>query len=376
MTRRRCRGPDDRTADLEPETQAGLLRVRTRALSGIGLTAAAKRQTARLLSDPLLPARGGSAADTNRVARAVARHSGRDGHGSHRVSALSGRRDSRSLPQSPVAGRARDGFSIVRSAVYPAPNRGFYRRLADHGAFGLSALATARLSGPATWSSPRRRRCSPPRPRSPMRGQTGSLVVNVADRWPATRWRSAPCATAGRSRRRRRSSVDLPARRSGRRPDRGNRRRRSSGNPRRPGGRGESGPWSTSTASIRRPRAPGGSEPAGAAVRGHDRARARTRGARRGLPAGRTGVVRTTIAGDGADAARIRDADRRAADERSDARNRRRRTDPALYADADAAAVLIRDLAIFRGALPTKMFEAMAAGRPSSSPLGARRPSS
>ena len=37
---------------------------------------------------------------------------------------------------------------------------------------------------------------------------------------------------------------------------------------------------------------------------------------------------------------------------------------PRLYADADAAAVLLRDLPIFRGALPTKTIEAMAAGRP------------
>ena len=37
---------------------------------------------------------------------------------------------------------------------------------------------------------------------------------------------------------------------------------------------------------------------------------------------------------------------------------------PSLYANADAAVVLLRDRPLFRGALPTKMFEAMAAGRP------------
>jgi glycosyltransferase involved in cell wall biosynthesis len=37
---------------------------------------------------------------------------------------------------------------------------------------------------------------------------------------------------------------------------------------------------------------------------------------------------------------------------------------PALYRDVDAAAVLLRDRPVFAGALPTKMFEAMAAGRP------------
>jgi glycosyltransferase involved in cell wall biosynthesis len=37
---------------------------------------------------------------------------------------------------------------------------------------------------------------------------------------------------------------------------------------------------------------------------------------------------------------------------------------PALYAESDAAVVMLRDLPIFEGALPTKLLEAMAAGRP------------
>jgi colanic acid biosynthesis glycosyl transferase WcaI len=37
---------------------------------------------------------------------------------------------------------------------------------------------------------------------------------------------------------------------------------------------------------------------------------------------------------------------------------------PSLYADADAAVVLLRDRPLFHRALPTKMFEAMSAGRP------------
>jgi glycosyltransferase involved in cell wall biosynthesis len=37
---------------------------------------------------------------------------------------------------------------------------------------------------------------------------------------------------------------------------------------------------------------------------------------------------------------------------------------PQLYADSDASAVLLRDLPIFNGAVPTKMLEAMAAARP------------
>ena len=37
---------------------------------------------------------------------------------------------------------------------------------------------------------------------------------------------------------------------------------------------------------------------------------------------------------------------------------------PALYAESDVAVVMLRDLPIFAGALPTKMLEAMAAARP------------
>ena len=37
---------------------------------------------------------------------------------------------------------------------------------------------------------------------------------------------------------------------------------------------------------------------------------------------------------------------------------------PELYAEADAAVVLLRDKPLFEGALPTKMFEAMSVGRP------------
>ena len=37
---------------------------------------------------------------------------------------------------------------------------------------------------------------------------------------------------------------------------------------------------------------------------------------------------------------------------------------PALYAESDVAVVMLRDRPIFHGALPTKMLEAMGAGRP------------
>jgi colanic acid biosynthesis glycosyl transferase WcaI len=48
----------------------------------------------------------------------------------------------------PLAIEHEGAVRIVRSLVYPSPNRGFARRLADHTAFAVSALANARASGP------------------------------------------------------------------------------------------------------------------------------------------------------------------------------------------------------------------------------------
>ena len=76
-------------------------------------------------------------------------------------------------------------------------------------------------------------------------------------------------------------------------------------------------------------------------------------------------VVQTTIAGDGADAERLRTIVRQEA-----VTNVRMLGAvpadhvPGLYAASDAGAVLLRDLEIFAGALPTKLLETMAAGRP------------
>ena len=88
-------------------------------------------------------------------------------------------------------------------------------------------------------------------------------------------------------------------------------------------------------------------------------------------------VVQTTIAGDGADAERLRRLVRdEAVVQRADARlGAGRRRFRACTPRADAAAVLLRDLPIFAGALPTKLLEAMAAGRPLvlCAPRGVRR---
>ena len=81
----------------------------------------------------------------------------------------------------------RDGIAIVRSAVYPAVNRGFARRLADHAALAASALATAPLSGPADVVVGE----TPPLFTAAAGVAYAALkraayVVNVADRWPAS----------------------------------------------------------------------------------------------------------------------------------------------------------------------------------------------
>src|SRR5581483_9625916 len=79
------------------------------------------------------------------------------------------------------------GVTVVRSAVYPAANRGFARRIADHTAFALSALATLRLSGSVDVVVAE----SPPLFTAAAgalyaRAKDAALVVNVADLWPAS----------------------------------------------------------------------------------------------------------------------------------------------------------------------------------------------
>ncbi len=261
----------------------------------------------------------------------------------------------------------RDGIRIVRSAVYPAANRGFAPRLADHTAFALSALATSRRTGRLDVVVGE----SPPLFTAAAgaiyaRSKRAAYVVNVADRWPASAvelgaLRNAWAITAAERLERwvyRHADLVLS-------PTEG---------------------IATTLAGV--PDAAGKSHRVWPVV-DLDRfdgatPRARDDGAPlRVLFAGTVGlahgldvlvdasrlagpeVVRTQIAGDGADGDRIR----RLIDERgvtnvemlgvlpSD-------RIPALYRESDASAVLLRDLPIFAGALPTKMLEGMAAGRP------------
>ncbi len=264
----------------------------------------------------------------------------------------------------------RDGITIVRSAVYPTANRGFARRLGGHASFALSSLATAWRSGTVDVVVGE----TPPL----FIAGSGALyaelkraayVVHVADRWPA-------------------SAVELGALRD----------------PRAIAAASALERWSYRRADLIVCPTEGITESLGRVEEAADKTRrvwpvvdldrfdptprdqqtdreapaslrllfAGTVGLAHGLDvlveasrlAG-AGVVQTTIAGDGADATRIRGI------VRSQRVGNVRMLGavgadvvPDLYSDCDASVVLLRDLEIFRGALPTKILEAMAAGRP------------
>lgn len=261
----------------------------------------------------------------------------------------------------------RGGVRVVRSIVYPSPNRGLSRRLLNHASFALSAAATAPLSGAfdvvvaetpplftaaagVAYAALKRAAC----------------VVNIADRWPASavelgalRSRRAIAAAEALERWVYRHADVLVA------PTEGivsalNRIPEASGKCRRV--------WPV----VDLDRFAAG-ERATDGVNGPLRILfAGTVGLAQGLEvlveASRLAgpaTVHTTIAGDGAEAPRVRARVREqgltnvellgavAADKV-----------PELYARADVGAVLLRDLPIFEGALPTKMLEAMAAGLP------------
>jgi colanic acid biosynthesis glycosyl transferase WcaI len=78
-----------------------------------------------------------------------------------------------------------DGLRVVRTAVYPAPNRGVVRRLLNHASFALSALASSRRAGPADAVIVE----TPPLFTAAAgvliaRRAHAPLLLNVADLWP------------------------------------------------------------------------------------------------------------------------------------------------------------------------------------------------
>jgi glycosyltransferase involved in cell wall biosynthesis len=252
---------------------------------------------------------------------------------------------------------------IVRTAVYPVANRGFAKRLANHLSFCVSALAEMRLTGPQdvlVVESPPLFTAGAAIPYA--RLKRAALVTNVADQWPASAVelgaltnRAAIRAAEALERRVYKSSaaVTVPTAGLVRILDR------------LPAAKGKVlrlGP--SIDVDI--------FDPAPAAVDGPLRVLyAGTLGMAQGLgtllDAARIAgpeAVQLTIAGDGHDAAELR-----ARIDSGEVPGARMvgtvpHSDmPSLYAECDVAAVLLRDRSIFAGALPTKLIEAMAAGR-------------
>ncbi|HEX6665104.1 MAG TPA: glycosyltransferase family 4 protein [Solirubrobacterales bacterium] len=279
-----------------------------------------------------------------------------------------------------------DGVRVMRSWVYPAPNRGFARRLANHASLATAALAAAPAGGPADVLLVE----TPPlllagAAVAYARAKRARLVLNVADLWPDSAVEmgtlSSPQAIAAarrleRGAYREAAAIACPtegifATLRGR-------------------------PESNAKATLMRPAVDlarfdpftGRSRPA--ATNGG--ARAADQQGLRVLYAGTVGLAHglgtlfdaaeeiecraatqgdgvprlaVTIAGDGADAPALRA--RLAAGGPANVRMLGAvpaERIPALYAESDVAVVMLRDLPIFEGALPTKLLEAMAAGRP------------
>lgn len=276
----------------------------------------------------------------------------------------------------PLRSERVDGVRVMRSWVYAAPNRGFGRRLANHASLAASALAAAPAGGRADVLLVE----TPPlllagAAVAYARAKRARLVLNVADLWPDSAVEmgtlSAPRAIAAArllEHRAYRAAASIAC------PTEGIYRTLS-------GRRESSGKTALMRPAVdleRFVRAMGRTNSAapngGADGAGRERPLrllyAGTVGLAHGLEtlldaAAEAPGLAVTIAGDGADAAALRE--RLAA--RGPANVRMLGAVPAaripeLYAEADVAAVLLRDLPIFEGALPTKLLEAMAAGRP------------
>jgi len=269
----------------------------------------------------------------------------------------------------PWAIESEGGVRVLRSAVYPAPNRGFARRLANHASFALTALATAPLAGSADAVVVE----SPPLflagAATAYAGvKRAPLVLHVSDLWPesavelgALRRPRLIAAAQALERRCYRAAAAVVSPTRGieaaltARPEAGTKVRRI--------------PPSVDTDLFRAaPREKG--EPGG------DRFRvlyAGTVGMSQGVDTlidaatllAPNDEIEIVIAGDGAEAPAVRK--RLAGGSLGNVRMLgavAQEQVAELYAEADAAVVLLRDRPLFRGALPTKLLEAMSAGRP------------
>lgn len=258
-----------------------------------------------------------------------------------------------------------DGVRVVRSAVYPAPNRGFGRRIANHLSFGLSALASAPAAGPADAVIVE----TPPlllagSSIAYARGKRAALVVNVSDMWPDS------AVALGTLRRPRLVSSARALEHACYRaaaaivcPTRG---------------------IEAALKRIEEARGKVHRIPPSVDPELFPGSPPRANGTFRVLYAGTVGMsqgvgtlidaaelldddsaIEIVIVGDGAEGPELR---RRLAEGRLHNVTMLGRVPheriPELYAEADAAVVLLRDKPLFEGALPTKMFEAMSASRP------------
>jgi hypothetical protein len=263
----------------------------------------------------------------------------------------------------------RDGpVRIVRSVVYPTPNRGFARRLANHIAFAAGALATSAAAGPVDVVVAE----TPPLFTAAAgvayaRLKRAPLALNVSDLWPESAIQLGALSSGGRAACAAAALARLCHRRAGL----------------------ITAPTAGIVAALdARPEAAGKVVQVPPAVDlerfahvGEPAPRpdaplrvlyAGTLGIAQGLDAlvqaaviAGAEVVELTIAGEGPEGERLRArvADERLAHVRLLGAVAPERI-PALYEDADAGVVPLRDLPLFAGALPTKLFEVLAAGRP------------
>jgi glycosyltransferase involved in cell wall biosynthesis len=262
----------------------------------------------------------------------------------------------------------RDGVEVFRSAVYPARNAGFAGRLLDHAAFASSALATAPLTPPADVVLAE----TPPLFCAAAgvgyaRIKHAAYVVNVADLWPESavalgalsNHRAIAVAAAMERWIYRRADAIVA-------PTRGIVERLAATTDARAKARRLWPVVDLDRFHVESPpfRHDGIRQPLRVLFAG-------TVGLAHGVEvlveASRLAgpeVVQTTIAGAGAEAERIRTIvhQRQVANVRMLGSVAPERI-PELYAAADAGAVLLRDLELFRAALPTKLLEVMAAGR-------------
>lgn len=276
-----------------------------------------------------------------------------------------------------VGGRGRpdtDRVRVLRSFVLPAANRGVGARLLDHASFAASSLLTGRAAGAAdvviVESPPLFLAAAAP---SYARRRGARLILHVSDLWPdsVVELGAVTSPAAIRAARaleryayRHADRIVAPTagivRRLEQRPDLASRRARSSAS-------------APPAAKLRR------IPPAVDAERFRAPPVVRE-GPLRVLYAGTVGMaqgvgtlveaarrvgpdVQLTVAGAGAELDEVRRM-AESAPNVSVLGAVAAEAVPGLYAEADAAAVLLRDRPLFDDALPTKTFEAMAAGRP------------